>query len=428
MAAALALLPLCLLRDATPDNELRYLSIADEALRNGSVWTFANHGAAYADKPPLYLWLTMAARALAAQWAMPLMALVSLATMLLVGRVMDGWARPGLTMAQRQAGLLMLFTCGFFPGLGIMLRMDMLMTLFIVLALREVYRMDAGRPTRRHEALLGLWTFLALFTKGPYGVMIPLAASAVYLAWVGRLRSLRRIWGWPAWAVLGGLFALWIFAAWREGGPEYINNLLFHQTVDRAANAFTHARPWWYYLVAVWYVMAPWSLLIAWLAIARRRSAASTPLRRMMLSTFAVTMVILSCVSSKLQVYLLPAIPFAVYFGASLLDGRRMLRAVKVLALSLLGLIFIAGLCIPMLNPMMGYGATARELAAKGPREVWVAESVRRGENIDAYFPETTTVKTVDTSAPGFALPEGTALILPGTDGSKIRYIYEPNR
>ena len=31
-------------RDFTPDNELRYLQIADEAIENGSVFTFTNDG------------------------------------------------------------------------------------------------------------------------------------------------------------------------------------------------------------------------------------------------------------------------------------------------------------------------------------------------------------------------------------------------
>lgn len=48
----LTLLPIMLLRDFTPDNELRYLSIADEALRNHTFFAFTNHGVAYADKPP----------------------------------------------------------------------------------------------------------------------------------------------------------------------------------------------------------------------------------------------------------------------------------------------------------------------------------------------------------------------------------------
>ena len=54
-----AFLPIFSFRDFTPDNELRYLSIADEALQNGSFITFFNHGLIYADKPPLYLWIVM---------------------------------------------------------------------------------------------------------------------------------------------------------------------------------------------------------------------------------------------------------------------------------------------------------------------------------------------------------------------------------
>ena len=43
------LLPAFVMRDYTPDNELRYLSIADEALRDHSFFAFHNHGLACAD-------------------------------------------------------------------------------------------------------------------------------------------------------------------------------------------------------------------------------------------------------------------------------------------------------------------------------------------------------------------------------------------
>lgn len=55
----LAVLPVLIFRDYTPSNELRYLSIVDEALRNGDIFTFTNHGIQYADKPPLYFWILM---------------------------------------------------------------------------------------------------------------------------------------------------------------------------------------------------------------------------------------------------------------------------------------------------------------------------------------------------------------------------------
>lgn len=70
-----ALLPLMCLRDFTPDNELRYLSIADEALREGHFFAFTSHGAPYADKPPLYLWIVMLCRAVAGRHLLPLLGL-----------------------------------------------------------------------------------------------------------------------------------------------------------------------------------------------------------------------------------------------------------------------------------------------------------------------------------------------------------------
>ncbi|MCM1310191.1 MAG: dolichyl-phosphate-mannose--protein mannosyltransferase [Bacteroides sp.] len=384
--AALAMLPVLLLRDVTPDNELRYLSIADEAIRNGSLWCFHNHGEIYADKPPLYMWIVIVGRMLFGQYCHPFIELFSLIPMLLVGRIMNGMARPWMDIRRRQVALLMLFTCGYFPGLALTMRMDMLLTLFIVFAVREAFRMAQGAPSRKHEALLGLYCFLALFTKGPYGILIPLFATVVYLIMVKRFSLILRIWGWPAWAVLLGGCAVWFGGVYCEGGSEYLNNLLFHQTVDRAHNAFTHDWPWWYYCVHVWYVMAPWSLFILWELIARRDTAARGDFRKLMIATFCATFVLLSCVSSKLQVYLLPAIPFGVYLGASLMSGPRLQKAVRIISYCILGILFIAGCFMPIINPLISYGPVCREVAKLNPPVVCVSSEVRRAENIDAYF------------------------------------------
>ena len=40
-------------RDCTPANELRYLSIANEAIENGSFFEFTNNAIHNADKPPI---------------------------------------------------------------------------------------------------------------------------------------------------------------------------------------------------------------------------------------------------------------------------------------------------------------------------------------------------------------------------------------
>lgn len=236
----------------------------------------------------------------------------------------------------------------------------------------------------------------------------------------------RRVWGWPAWAVLLGGCAVWFAGVYCEGGEEYLNNLLFHQTVDRAHNAFTHDRPWWYYCVCVWYVMAPWSLVYLWVGVRERRQLAAGDFRRMMIAVFGATFVILSCVSSKLQVYLLPAVPFGVYWGASLCAGAKLQKGVRVVALAILGIVFVGSFALPAVNPMISYEPVCRRVEALRPDAVWVDGSVRRGENIDAYF--SVPVKIVDASAPGFELPRGTALLVPGEGTEKLYFNYEPNR
>ena len=57
----ICLIPISALRDFTPANELRYISIADEAIRNGHWFMLTNNGEPYSDKPPFYFWLLMMA-------------------------------------------------------------------------------------------------------------------------------------------------------------------------------------------------------------------------------------------------------------------------------------------------------------------------------------------------------------------------------
>lgn len=416
--AFVALLPALALRDFTPDNELRYLSIADEALRNGSIFCFTNHGALYADKPPLYLWIVMLGKRLFGMNCMWFVGLFSLLPMLATGWIMNRWTVEHITAPQRRTALLMLFTCGYMPLLALTLRMDMMMTMWIVAALYTAWRC-VDVPSRWHSALLGLLTFLALFTKGPLGLIIPILGSAVYLVWTRRGRLFFRIWSWPAWAVLLGGCALWFGGVYAEGGDAYLNNLLFHQTVDRAVDAFHHKRPFWYYAIAVWYVLAPWSILYAVLAWKRKGQVLWGSFRKLCLSVAGVTFVVLSLISSKLQVYLLPMIPFVVYWGASLIKWPACHKWVRGIAYGLLALFFVAGAAMPFVNHMIGYGTVCREVSEKNPTAVYVSSDVRRGENIDAYFNVPVRVVAPDsipTSEPG------AVVILKGEGKNKLSY------
>lgn len=324
---AVCLLPMMAMRDFTPSNELRYLSIADEAIANGHLFAFYNHGIPYADKPPLYFWIVMLCRLLFGHHSCLALSMFSLIPAFAIVGIMDRWVMKGKSAMNRMSVAGMTLTCVMFLGTMVVLRMDMLMCLFIVLALWTFYRMYTGEGSRRQDSLtLPLWIFLALFTKGPVGLLMPPLAIAVFLAVKRDWKGFRKYLGLKTWGIIAALSAVWLTCVWLEGGLEYINNLLFKQTVGRAVNAFTHARPFWFYLVTILWCLAPYTLLLigsfmaSLLPVRKAGAEKVTDLEILFLCTIISTAAMLSSFSSKLPIYLVPVLPFCVYLFPTVLD------------------------------------------------------------------------------------------------------------
>ncbi len=347
----ICLFPVMLLRDFTPSNELRYLSIADEAIADGHIFAFYNHGIPYADKPPLYFWLVMLCRLLFGQHCGLALSMFSLLPAFGVVGIMDKWVMKGKPVMDRMALAGMTLTCVMFLGTMVVLRMDMLMSLFIVLALRTFYRMYSGEGARKSDSvMLPVWIFLALFTKGPVGLLMPPLAAAAFLAAKRDRKGFGKYLGLKTWGIIAGLAAVWLVCVWFEGGPDYINNLLVKQTVGRAVNAFTHAKPFWFYLVTIIWCLAPYCLLLVGTFVAsllpvRKTGNGDIPeasdcktygLRAacpdskamqkrsdteiLFLCAIIATVAMLSSFSSKLPIYLVPVLPFCVYLFPTVLD------------------------------------------------------------------------------------------------------------
>lgn len=325
----IALLPVLLFRDFTPDNELRYLSIADEAIRSNTFFTFTNHGIPYADKPPLYLWIVMLGKWLFGSHQMWFLALASLIPSLVVVDVLDRWCGSKLDGRGRLSARLMLLTSALFAGMAVTLRMDMLMCMFIVLALRSFYRLyrsgqDGHAPDGRTKAerwLFPIYVFLAIFSKGPIGILLPLLSSVVFLVYKKDIRQVGYYWGVRTWGVLVLLCAAWFGLAYAEGGQAYLDNMLFHQTFGRAVNAFTHDRPFYFYGISIWYSIAPWSLLVlGTIIVTTFRKHSWSELEQYFATIIVTTFVMLSCFSSKIHIYLLPAFPFMIYLVAMMMS------------------------------------------------------------------------------------------------------------
>jgi 4-amino-4-deoxy-L-arabinose transferase-like glycosyltransferase len=417
----LALLPILFLRDYTPGNELRYLSIANEAIGNHTFFTFTNHGIPYADKPPLYFWIIMFGKWLFGEYYMGFLSLFSLLPAFVITEIMNCWTADVIQSEFRPTVQLLLLTCGLFTGMIVTLRMDMLMCMFITLSLYTFYKMEKSEDKRRKNTILfPIYIFLAVFTKGPLGLLIPLLSIFVYLLLTKRIRRFGRYWGWKTWGILLFFCIVWFSLSYMEAGSGYLYNLLFHQTLGRAFHSFHHEAPFYYYGIAIWYSMAPWSLLILGIITAAvYKKYIITDLQKFFLTTAVTTFVLLSFVSSKLSVYLLPAYPFLVYLAViymphflksfwikvgigipailfcfsililwriSHMDGisflglglfyaaagiltitglltlyniycrQQMNRAIQTFAIGLLSAVFVGSLTLPQINQEIGYG------------------------------------------------------------------------
>lgn len=447
-----ALLPILILRDYTYNNELRYLSIADEALRNGTFFTFTNHGVPYADKPPLFIWGIMLGKAILGKHCIWLLSLFSLIPAFIIARTMSHWTAAETQPLYRTSGMLMMLTCGLFLGMAIFVRMDMLMCMFIVLSLHTFYKMvKRDGNARRNAILFPVYVFLALFSKGPIGILVPLLSTVVFLLITGRIRYIGHYWGWKTWGILLLGCILWFGGVYLEGGYAYLDNLLFHQTVNRAVKSFHHQEPFYYYGIVMWYALAPWILLqVVTIIRAVVQGRIRTDMQKLFLTVIVTTFVMLSLISSKIYIYLLPIFPFCVYLTNTLLGKwnrwqaltialpavifcaagpvfaviagkestawlangwfyataillsvtgiavlymlyaqKRMDLGINTLAIGLFIALFAGGWGIPQLNPRLGYRAIcqkAMELSQEKHLKGYHVWEVSRAENMDVYL------------------------------------------
>jgi 4-amino-4-deoxy-L-arabinose transferase-like glycosyltransferase len=138
--------------------------------------------------------------------------------------------------------------------------------------------------------------------------------------------------GWKATATvrdlrwwLGPVFFLGAIALWfvpmiwiTSAGGEllaYRNEILFHQTVTRYAEAWHHHEPVWYYLTnvipALWLpliALAPW-LWPRWRAFLRDRSTPRATFVALLLAWVVIVVLFFTASSGKRGVYVLPAVP-----------------------------------------------------------------------------------------------------------------------
>jgi 4-amino-4-deoxy-L-arabinose transferase-like glycosyltransferase len=246
---------------------------------------------------------------------------------------------------------------------------------------------------------------LAVLTKGPIGVALPGLIILIYFAWNRELSRLldRRIVG-------AGLVFLLIAGPWyglvsSETRGEWVKAFIGRENLQRFSSPMDqHSGPFYYYLVALPVMFAPWSaflLAVLWYGArgTNRESDLSRDTRshRFLGCWFLAYLIVFSSAATKLPNYIFPLYPaLAILTARFLIAWRdqallvpRWVMAAGAAALALVGVVAIGGLLVanatfPGLGiwavagviPLAGAAAMARALQRDNRDRVVLATAV----------------------------------------------------
>ncbi|MBN8629649.1 MAG: glycosyltransferase family 39 protein, partial [Rhodobacterales bacterium] len=389
-----------LLRPVLPVDETRYLSVAWEMQRDGSFVVPHLNGQIYSHKPPLLFWLINLVWSLtgvsevAARLVAPAFGILSVAlTWRLGARLFPD--RPGLG----PTAALILATTGIFALYGSLTMFDTMLTAATLLGVLALLRMDAGGGWPATLALGAVLAF-GVLAKGPVILvhLMPLALTRPFWSLSPQPGRVAAWYGRVALAVAAALvfLAAWLVPALWLGGAEYREEILWRQSAGRMVNAFDHARPVWFFVAALPFLLWPW----AWRPAALRGLVAGglwNDRRARLLAIWGgSTVVLFSLISGKQIHYLLPEFPavallFARAFGEERLAGR--VRHFAPILLILLG--------IGLLAAAAGIIAPSGDMALLLPRIAVVAVASFQLENYIATRQSTLGRTAADVLASG---------------------------
>ena len=372
LISALTLIPFIGLTDFNTKGEPREAIVAFTMLDTHNWILPQNNGDEFAYKPPMFHWLVAT-------------------TSVVIGSVNEFSARfpsalAGVVLAvmtfcffarrkNQQTALLtsvIMLTTFEVHRAATNCRVDMVLTLFIVLALYQLFRWTE-RDLRGTPIWAILWMGCGMLTKGPVAIILPCLVSCVYL-WIQGRHFWFVVWRFALIAMSAMILpCLWYYAAWLQGGDKFLY-LIYEENVLRFLGKMpysSHENGAWYYPVVLLSSAVPYTLicLMALFTIQRKQwrklqvlksawwKGLWEHIRKMdsvkLFSLLAIVLIIsfYTIPKSKRGVYILPVYPFVAYFVARLLENLSVVRPhiVKIFGwvlATIVGIVFIGMIII----------------------------------------------------------------------------------
>lgn len=307
------------------------------------------------EKPPLFIWLQVAAmklvgiNELAARLPNVLAGIVTLIVVYATGKKIHN-RQHGLWWA---AMFAICWLPHFYFRTGII---DPIFNLLIFLSFYQVHRIGEREDSGWQTALMaGIFLGLAALTKGPVGILVALLSFGVFLIW-NKGWGKYRLWHLLIVAVFAALpFSMWIMATmWQHGyeyGSWFLKEFIKYQIRLFSTEDSDHGGPFFYHFVVLLVGCFPASVLL----LQPLSSKEKQPFARWMWILFWVVLLLFSIVKTKIVHYsslcYFPLTYLAAQRICAIQDGTAVLR--KAIKAGLLGIGILVGILL-LLLPVAG--------------------------------------------------------------------------
>ncbi len=305
-------------RDFWVEDEARYAEVLREMIYDNQ-WIVPHlNGTFYPDKPPIFFWMSALISIIFGQIT-PFTFMI-ITWMSAVGVIVINlyFAKDLFNIHSALISSLLLMASFLMISCAKIVRMDMLLTFFVLISY-YCFCFGYHKKEKKYYVLFYLFAGLAVLTKGPFGFILPFLPAIIFLMTRKEWSDLKQVifnWGFILlFAIIGG----WLTAAWLSGEKEFVRNLFVQQIAGRAVNAFSHKEPFYFYLLLLPVVILPWLAFFPRALIRIFKTDRSESLQ-LLFWYFTINFIVISAVSGKLFIYLLPLMPplmiiLGVYFN-----------------------------------------------------------------------------------------------------------------
>lgn len=311
----LLLISISFLRYPDLRNEMKYFVVISEMLEKKDMFILTYLGELYPDKPPMYFWVLAALKNIFNKNFYSVALIVTGVIPLMIT------AKMVYSIFKDKLTVLIFISLVFVVACSLVLRMDTLMTMFIVSSITYFYKLyddnneNEGRLlNKKHMLIMYLSMAAAILVKGGAGIVVPLLTIICFLYLNKGFKFLKKIKFTQGVLLVLGIVILWLIAVFfEEKGKEYISLMLGKQTVGRVVNSSSHKRPIYFYFKNIFVTTMPFGIIFAtglFLYIKDFKNRFKwTQVEKLSISWIIPTIIFFSLVSGKLDIYLLPIYP-----------------------------------------------------------------------------------------------------------------------